>query len=142
MFVVSQDLLTSPAIDVSPHVLPSRSQSRASQCYLLSRTSLERCIKYWNAIAISALTVEIREHWESTHPSRTASHRCEACNVHFTLEKDLNRHLRTSRAHTNSKTCLCACGKAYFRRSELLRHINKAKETLPNDDHSHVEGIH
>jgi len=75
------------------------------------------------------------EHLQSHHKHIQQPNICDCCGKHFTLSKDLKRHLQTV---LSTQLFACKCGKAYKRKDGLQRHIGAKFEKSKGGEHRAV----
>jgi len=73
----------------------------------------------------------LRSHIQNSHKHSQHLNICDCCGKHFTLSKDLKRHLQT-------KLFACTCGCTYKRKDGLQRHIRNMIEKSRGDKHHAV----
>jgi len=73
----------------------------------------------------------LRSHIQNSHKHSQHQNICDCCGKHFTLSKDLKRHLQT-------KLFACKCGSTYKRKDGLQRHIRNTIEKSRGGEHHAV----
>lgn len=107
-------------------------QNRKSQISVLPSFKCPHCS------ALFTSEQRVGSHIQKCH--RHAS-KCNVCEKHFTIPKDLRRHLQTSAScrKGSARPFACKCGKTFVRKDHLLRHIRRKTEKRKDGNHRAVE---
>jgi len=110
-------------------------EKRKSQVPRLNPSKCPHCCK-------NVSSKQSRSHIQKCEEHILYPNKCDACGREFTLPKDVARHQESGsclNGSTPARTFACTCGKDYFRKDHLLRHINTMTGNSEDDKHLAVQ---
>jgi hypothetical protein len=101
-----------------------------SQISVLHASRCQHCSKLFSSERLGYHIQKYHKHLR--HPNK-----CSSCERHFSLSKDLERHLETSTScrKGSARPFACKCGSTFTRKDHILRHFRTMAGRSEDDKH-------